>query len=132
MIIVTPTTRCAGWHIAGSIDLKWGISDGDQTLKTMEYVWMANFAGLPSLTLPVGFVVPDGAENAGEEAGDEVGGKIPVGLMGMGEWASEHTLLQWGLVAESLGDDRRCRPPIWVDVIEKAREWMKSDDESDQ
>lgn len=127
MIIVTPTTSCAGWPIKGHTDLKYGICDGDQTLKTMEYVWLANFAGLPSLTVPVGFVVPDGVENAGEEASDEVRDKIPVGLMGMGEWASESTLLKWGLVAESYGDDRRCRPPIWVDVIERAREWMKND-----
>jgi Asp-tRNA(Asn)/Glu-tRNA(Gln) amidotransferase A subunit family amidase len=114
------------------MDMKYGISDGDQTLKTTEYVWLANFTGISSLAIPVGFVVPYGVENSGEEAGDEVQGKIPVGLMGMGEWSSEEALLQWGSVAETLVDDRRCRPPIWVDVIEKAREWGKNGDERDE
>lgn len=129
MLIVTPTTSCAGWHIAGKKDLKYGISDGDQTLLTMEYVWMANFCGLPSLSVPAGFVGPEGGNAAGEVVGEEMEGRIPVGLMAMGEWASEESLLQWGLLAESLGGDRRSRPPIWVDVVQKAREWMKSDND---
>jgi Asp-tRNA(Asn)/Glu-tRNA(Gln) amidotransferase A subunit family amidase len=129
MIIVTPTTSCAGWRIAGKKDFKYGISDGDQTLKTMEYVWMANFCGLPSLSVPAGFVVPEGTTGAGDIAGEETQGRIPVGLMAMGEWTSEESLLQWGLVAESLGEDRRARPPIWVDVVAKAREFMVGDND---
>ncbi|MCJ1418175.1 hypothetical protein MMC32_004520 [Xylographa parallela] len=126
MIIVTPTTPCAGWHIADpKVDLKYGISDGDQTLKTMEYVWLANFTGLPSITVPVGFVLPVGERGVGEEAGNDTGGKIPVGLMGMGEWGSEEQLLQWGAEAEAAGAERRSRPPTWVDVVARAREEMQ-------
>jgi Asp-tRNA(Asn)/Glu-tRNA(Gln) amidotransferase A subunit family amidase len=128
MIIVTPTTSCAGWRIANSSELKYGISDGDTTLLTMEYVWMANFCGLPSLAVPAGYVVPEKQAGAGEEASEDTEGKVPVGLMAMGEWASEESLLQWGLLAEGVAEERRCRPPVWVDVIEKARERMKSDD----
>jgi len=126
MIIVTPTTSCAGWHIAGKTDLKYGVSDGDQTLKTMEYVWMANFLGLPSISVPAGFVIPEGQPHAGEEASDDTPGKIPVGLMAMGEWANEESLLHWGLSAERQGDKYRSRPPIWVDVVEEAKKWMES------
>ncbi|KUJ18364.1 amidase [Mollisia scopiformis] len=124
MIIVTPTTSCAGWKVAGKSDLKYGISDGDTTLKTMEYVWMGNFLGLPGLAVPAGFVKPEGVKGAGEEAADgEVGG-VPVGLMGMGEWGDEEELLRWGAEVEEVGMDRRCRPPIWVDVVELAKKQM--------
>ena len=134
MILVTPTTPCAGWHIADpKVDLKYGVSDGDQTLRTMEYVWLANFAGLPSLTIPAGYVRPEEGPRAGEEADNDTDGRIPVGLMGMGEWGSEERLLQWGAEAEAAGAERRSRPPIWVDVVEKARKEMsKIQDEMGQ
>lgn len=119
MTIVTPTTPRAGWRIGRpEVDLKSGISDGDTTQSTMEYVWMANFLGLPALSVPVGFVGAEGEEGAGEEA-DE--GGIPVGLMGMGEWTDEEGLLKWGAHAETVGADKRRRPGIWEDVIERAR-----------
>lgn len=125
MIIMTPTTACAGWHIAQKVDLKYGISDGNQTLKTMEYVWMANFLGLPGISVPAGFVKPAGVAGAGDEAPEEFEGKIPVGLMGVAEWACEEQLLQFGVDAEDVGEEKRCRPPIWVDVIARAKEEMK-------
>ena len=119
MIIVTPTTPCAGWRIGQpEVDLKSGISDGDTTQSTMEYVWMANFLGLPALSVPAGFVAAEGEEGAGEEVDGE---GIPVGLMGMAEWTSEEGLLEWGAHAEIVGADRRRRPGKWVDVIERAR-----------
>ncbi|KAH7419816.1 amidase family protein [Cadophora sp. MPI-SDFR-AT-0126] len=125
MIILTPTTSCAGWKIDHKDDLKYGISDGNQTLKTMEYVWMANFLGLPSLTVPVGYVKPEGSKGEGEEAVEETEGRVPVGLMAMGEWCAEEDLLRWGLDAEGVGEERRRRPAIWVDVVNRAREEMK-------
>lgn len=127
MIIVTPTTSCAGWKVAGKSDLKYGISDGDTTLKTMEYVWMSNFLGLPGLSVPAGFVKPEGVKGAGDEAGDDEQDKIPVGLMGMGEWGEEEELLRWGVEVEQVGMDRRCRPPIWVDIVELAKRKMQTE-----
>ena len=125
MIIVTPTTACAGWKVGKPVDLKYGISDGDQTLKTMEYVWMGNFCGLPSISVPAGFVVPEGAKGAGEVAEEGTEGKVPVGLMGMGEWATEEELLWFGGDCEEIGQERSSRPPIWVDVVELAKDEMK-------
>ena len=100
------------------MDLKNGISDGDTTQSTMEYVWMANFLGLPALSVPAGFVKAEGEEGAGEET-DE--GGIPVGMMGMGEWTDEEGLLEWGTHAEAVGAERRRRPGIWVGGVEGAR-----------
>ncbi|RFU26548.1 hypothetical protein B7463_g9790, partial [Scytalidium lignicola] len=133
MIIVTPTTSCAGWRVKHrSAEMSYGVSDGDHTLKTMEYVWMANYAGLPAITVPAGFVVPEGRRNAGEVADEDVEGKIPVGLMGNGEWCSEDTLLQWGLDIEELGSERQSRSGIWVDVIARAKEEMRNGNVEDE
>ena len=84
---------------------------------------MANFLGMPALSVPARFLGAEGERAAGVEA-DE--GGIPVGLMGMGEWASEESLLDWGAHAEAVGVDKRRKPEIWVDVIERARVEMQS------
>ncbi|KAF3480561.1 glutamyl-tRNA(Gln) amidotransferase subunit A [Arthroderma uncinatum] len=124
MIIVTPTTGCAGWPIRHQKELKYGISDGDQTLKTMDYIWLANFTGLPAINVPAGFVVPEGAKDEGEIAQEDTEGKIPIGLMGTGEWGSEDYLMHFGLDVENVVADRRSKPPVWVDVVAKAKEEM--------
>lgn len=114
LIIVTPTTANAGWRIAGGdADLKYGVSDANATMRSMEFVWLANFAGCPALSAPVGYVDVDGD---GE-------GKMPVGLMGMGEWGSEDALIEWGRDGEGIlhgdsGDQKGVkRPESWVDVL---------------
>lgn len=123
MVIVTPTSACAGWPIRSDAELVHGISDGDTTIQTMKYVWLANFCGAPSITVPAGYVKPEGSKGAGQVVDDlDAPGKVPVGLMATGEWASEHSLLQFGLDAEGLGLDRLCRPPNWVDVLQLAKE----------
>ena len=67
MLILTPTTPCAGWKIGKPSDLTsgYGVSDGDQSLRSMEYVYLANFTGNPALSCPMGYT----EEN------------VPVGLM---------------------------------------------------
>ncbi|KAI1742927.1 amidase signature domain-containing protein [Xylaria scruposa] len=125
MVIITPTTPCAGWPIRSPAELKHGISDADRTQEVMGYVWMANFCGVPSVSVPVGFVVPEGQPNQGAVAEAETPGKVPVGLMAMGEWASESPLLQFAADAEDLCKEKECRPPNWVDVIELARREME-------
>lgn len=125
MIIVTPTTACGGWKIQSQAELIHGVSDGDKTIMTMLYVWLANFCGLPAVTTPAGYLVPEGRPDAGEVADSPTEGKVSVGLMGTGEWTQEHNLLQFGVDAETVGSKVRVRPPIWVDIVEKAREEMK-------
>ncbi|TAQ86199.1 hypothetical protein B7494_g5490 [Chlorociboria aeruginascens] len=116
MIIVTPTTPLKGWEI-GDGELDYGCSNGDKSVRSMEFAWFANFTGCPALSVPVGFVDP--VKGAGE-------GRVPVGLMGMGEWASEDSLIAWGREAESYLIDGypggRPQPQNWVDVISLAKE----------
>ncbi|KAJ9656031.1 hypothetical protein H2201_008674 [Coniosporium apollinis] len=117
LVIVTPTTPGAGWHIQGGQgDLKYGVSDGNMSIRSMEYVWMANFCGVPALTCPVGCVEPVEGE-----------GGIPVGLMGMGEWGSEDALIEWGYDGEAWLNEGlpggRKRPESWVDVLDLARDY---------
>jgi len=111
LIIVTPTTPNPGWHISGGKgDLKYGVSDGNTQIRNMEYVWLANFCGLPAISMPVGYVDPV-----------EGNGKIPIGLMGNGEWGSEDSLIEFGHDGESwlhgVSEGRRLRPEGWVDVL---------------
>ncbi|KAK4038219.1 fatty acid amide hydrolase [Parachaetomium inaequale] len=111
MIIVTPTTACEGLPIVDAkAEMRWGLNDGDRTMESMEYVWLANFCGLPSLSVPAGFVQGRGGT-----------GDVPVGLMATGEWCSEEELLRFGMVLEEVGAERRRRPPGWVDVVEELR-----------
>jgi Asp-tRNA(Asn)/Glu-tRNA(Gln) amidotransferase A subunit family amidase len=126
MMMVTPTSACAGWPIRNEVaEMRHGISDGDTTMETMRYVWMANFCGLPALTVPAGYVVPEGQPGAGEVAVRDTVGKVPVGMMVMGEWASEDALMQFGLDVEGFDLHGPCRPPNWVDVIQLAREYKE-------
>lgn len=114
LLIVTPTTPNAGWHIAGgAADLKNGVSDGNMSIHTMTYVWMANYLGCPSLSIPVARVKPKEGE-----------GKVPVGLMAMAEWGEEEQLFAWGRVGEEwawrMGGEKMAKPGNWVDVMELA------------
>jgi Asp-tRNA(Asn)/Glu-tRNA(Gln) amidotransferase A subunit family amidase len=118
LLIVTPTVPTAGWEIKnGAADLVHGVSDGDMSIRSMEYVWLANFSGCPCLQVPVGYADPK------KGYGDS---KVPVGMMAMGEWGCEDRLVEWGFEAEGYlhgmgkeGGGRR-RPGVWVDVLAKA------------
>ncbi|KAL6917025.1 hypothetical protein FSST1_008520 [Fusarium sambucinum] len=131
MIIITPTTACGGARIRrGASELNYGLSDGDLTIESMTYVWLANFCGMPSLSIPAGFVVPMGKKPAGEEADENTTGKVPVGLMATGEWCSEKALLEFGAEAEAVGSDKRCRPPIWEDILSQAKNVAQSQEKN--
>ena len=120
LVLLTPTTPEIGWHISGGAgDLKHGVSDGSKSVRTMEYVWLANFTGLPSLTAPAGYADPVQGE-----------GKIPVGLMATGEWGSEDALIEWGREAEAWLNEQveggRRRPETWVDTLALAQQGGKT------
>ncbi|KAK3692112.1 amidase signature domain-containing protein [Podospora appendiculata] len=116
MLIVTPTTSCEGWPIrGGQSELARGVNDGDRTLQSMEFVWLANFCGLPSISVPAGVVTP--SNRAVDKAQTD---EIPVGLMATGEWCAEEQLLQFGKAAEMVGAGLMRRPRGWVDVVQLA------------
>ncbi|KIW40540.1 uncharacterized protein PV06_07726 [Exophiala oligosperma] len=107
MLVLTPTTPCAGWKIGKPSDLTngYGVSDGDMSLRSMEYVYLANFLGCPAISCPMGYTDDN----------------VPVGLMAMGEWGSEEQLISFGKEGRGLlegGDIRRPRGDnLWVDVL---------------
>ncbi|KIX07866.1 uncharacterized protein Z518_02520 [Rhinocladiella mackenziei CBS 650.93] len=112
LLVISPTTPCAGWKIGKPSDITsgYGVSDGDMTLKTMEYVYLANFVGTPAISCPMGYT----EEN------------VPVGLMAMGEWGSEEQLIAFGKDGESLlagkGGVRRPKADkMWIDVLAETK-----------
>lgn len=117
LLIITPTTPNAGWPIHAS-DSKTGVSDTNQSIRNMEYVWLANFCGLPSITVPVGYV--DAIQ------GD---GPVPIGLMATSVWGGEDELIKFGYEAEEYLhgnlEGGRKMPSEWLDVfslLEKTEE----------
>jgi Asp-tRNA(Asn)/Glu-tRNA(Gln) amidotransferase A subunit family amidase len=113
LMILTPTTPTVGWPIKSPADLKYGVTDGDMSIRSMEYVWLANFTGCPCLQIPVGY--------AKATKGD---GIVPIGMMAMGEWGSEDELIEWGFEGEKYLNEvvqgGRPRSAAWFDVIEEA------------
>jgi Asp-tRNA(Asn)/Glu-tRNA(Gln) amidotransferase A subunit family amidase len=113
LLILSPTTPMPGWPIASNADLVHGVTDGNTSIRNMEYVWLANFCGNPAISVPVGYVEPVKGT-----------GKVPVGLMAMGEWGAEEQLLGWGYEAEGYLNGikgGRKKAGNWVDVFEGAR-----------
>ncbi|KAI5296198.1 hypothetical protein KEM52_005218 [Ascosphaera acerosa] len=92
LVIVTPTTPTAGARIVGGdADLgPHGISNADASLRSMEYVWLANFTGCPAINRPMAYE-------------DKTG--VPLGIMGMGEWGSEELLIEWAREGEAFLKD---------------------------
>jgi Asp-tRNA(Asn)/Glu-tRNA(Gln) amidotransferase A subunit family amidase len=114
MMILTPTTRAAGWPIEDG-DLVHGMQDANKTVAEMAYAWYANISGCPAVTCPAGYVKP--AE--GKE------GVLPVGLMALGEWGAEEQLLGFARAIEGYLNGvygGRKRAEEWVDVLEMARD----------
>jgi Asp-tRNA(Asn)/Glu-tRNA(Gln) amidotransferase A subunit family amidase len=112
LIIVTPTTPNAGWPINPG-ELTYGFTDANTQLRAMEYVWLANFTGVPCIQFPVGYAEP--VKGRGE-------GKVPVGMCGHGEWGSEEQLIEFGFDGEKWiqeGYGGRKMPRNWVDVFEE-------------
>ncbi|KAJ5774902.1 Amidase [Penicillium paradoxum] len=90
LIILSPTTPIPGWRIdGGEADLSHGLSDGKYSVRNMEYVWLANFAGCPAISCPAGYAPDSG---------------VPIGLMAMGEWGAEEELFAFARDGEAILD----------------------------
>jgi Asp-tRNA(Asn)/Glu-tRNA(Gln) amidotransferase A subunit family amidase len=109
LLIMTPTTPMIGWPRSDGDDV-YGMSNTNNTMRNMSYIFLANLTGTPSLSAPVGYVDPQQGE-----------GKLPVGLIATGEWGSEEQLLAWAREAEEYLHEEypegRRRPDAWADVI---------------
>jgi Asp-tRNA(Asn)/Glu-tRNA(Gln) amidotransferase A subunit family amidase len=127
LLVVSPTTPIPGWHIdGGEADLSHGLSDGKASVRNMEYVWLANFTGCPSISCPAGYTADGG---------------VPIGVMAMSAWGTEEELIAFARDGEGILDLPGARPPfeagaasteqglrvpsddlaVWEDVIAQAR-----------
>ncbi|KAK4129660.1 amidase signature enzyme [Parathielavia appendiculata] len=113
MLILTPTTPMPGWPIAPG-DEKYGCSEGNLSIASMRFAWLANTSGCPALSFPAGYVEPRQGE-----------GMLPVGLMAMGEWGAEEQLLGFAGERERFLNEMypggRRRPEEWADVVGMAK-----------
>ncbi|KAJ5578537.1 uncharacterized protein N7459_007501 [Penicillium hispanicum] len=128
LLILSPSTPLPGWHIdGGEADLSRGLSDGKMSVRNMEYVWLANFTGCPSINCPAGYDRDSG---------------VPIGVMAMSEWGTEEDLIDFARDGEAILDLPANKPPaecadagalkglrvpsakdsVWEDVIGKAKE----------
>ncbi|KAK3335329.1 amidase signature domain-containing protein [Cercophora scortea] len=120
MLVLTPTTPIAGWPILPGED-KYGFSEGNRSIYNMTYAWYANTSGCPAITCPAGY--------ADEEQGE---GKLPVGLMAMGEWGTEEQLLAFARDSETYLHEvypgGRQKGRQWADVLAMVKdEWDEGD-----
>ncbi|CAG5090519.1 Oidioi.mRNA.OKI2018_I69.PAR.g12634.t1.cds [Oikopleura dioica] len=70
------------------------------TLRYMMYVKLANYSGIPSITVPSGFA-PNG---------------LPTGIMLSGNWYSEEVLFKIGHVLDL--DHKREKPEVFTDLLQ--------------
>ncbi|GJJ08751.1 hypothetical protein Clacol_002970 [Clathrus columnatus] len=106
LIILSPTTPHPGVRIPSGAGLKgaYGLTDATNAVESMIYVFLANWTGCPSISVPCGYV-------------DVHAGEMPVGLMGMSEWGSEDLLLRFGRDWDEIWSTQRRRGKGWVDVL---------------
>uniref|UniRef100_A0A7M4E769 Fatty acid amide hydrolase-like n=2 Tax=Crocodylus porosus TaxID=8502 RepID=A0A7M4E769_CROPO len=97
--ILTPATACTAPKIHAT-DLETGNSDILTTIRTMRYVQLANFTGIPGLVVPVGYTA----------AG------LPINFQVMAKWWDEAVLLRVGLKLEQFRGTTR-KPAIYYDVF---------------
>ena len=115
LIILSPVTPHIGVKIGSESHVAKGgagISDANTSLKSMQYVFLANFTGCPSISVPVGYSPTEG---------------VPIGLMGMAAWGGEEVLLGLGECTERYfegvigrrkgGGEEGERGGVYVDVL---------------
>lgn len=89
LVIFSPTCPDPGSKIQCPADLSYGVADGKASVRSMEYTWLANLTGCPSISCPAGYDSDSG---------------IPIGLMGMSEWGSEEALFDFARDGEGVLD----------------------------
>jgi Asp-tRNA(Asn)/Glu-tRNA(Gln) amidotransferase A subunit family amidase len=115
LLLASPTTSLLGWRRDPGDDA-CGLSDNNVGLRNMRYVFLANISGCPAVTAPVGYAAPPEGDARG---------RLPIGMMAMGEWGAEEQLLEWAGEAERYLQDKveggRVVPEGWVDAFEVAK-----------
>lgn len=89
---MTPTTAMLSPEISESA-LKYGMANTYLTGKAMEFVSIANFVGVPAVSVSSGY-------HQG----------LPIGLQFIGSWWNEALLLRMAKACERLSENERRRP----------------------
>jgi Asp-tRNA(Asn)/Glu-tRNA(Gln) amidotransferase A subunit family amidase len=100
--IVTPATALTVPMIEER-SLPDGVSDVDQATRTMQFASVANFTGLPAISIPAGY--------------DSRG--LPIGLQLIGRPWEEGLLFQLGFAADAIVQRRR--PTTYYDMLPESR-----------
>ena len=103
-VIVTPTTAC----VAPKIDpdgISHGKLMGAESSKLVRYAGLANLAGNPAISCPIGVSSDEG---------------LPVGLQFIGKWFDEATLLSVAWVMEKSGQFPASKPSVFCDILNSA------------
>ena len=104
-LIATPTTATVAPVIPPGAE-KFGYGNAEVSGKIMRFAPLANFTGIPGISIPVGLTTGEG-------------GGLPVGLQLQGQWNNEGLLLRVGCALE------KClpmeKPPIYYNILEKAQ-----------
>ncbi|KAG0359378.1 Asp-tRNAAsn/Glu-tRNAGln amidotransferase subunit A-like protein [Gamsiella multidivaricata] len=107
-VIVTPTIANLPTKVnAGA--MSHGESNYLNTTKTMQYMSMANFTGIPAITAVAGY----SKEEYMHMNGDKYPTGFPIGIQFMGQWWDEKRLIHIANVCERVLETRQ-KPKIWV------------------
>jgi len=107
-VIVTPTVANLPPKISAGAE-SHGESNYHNNVKTMQYVMMANFTGIPAITAIAGY----SKEEYVHWNGDEYSTGFPIGIQFMGQWWDEKRLIHIASVCEQLLEARQ-KPNIWM------------------
>ncbi|KAF9101492.1 hypothetical protein BGX27_011452 [Mortierella sp. AM989] len=107
-VIVTPTTANLPPKITAGA-LSHGESNYLNNVKTMQYMMMSNFTGIPGITAVAGY----SKEEYIQQDGTMRPTGFPIGIQFMGQWWDEKRLIHIGSVCEQVLGARQ-KPNIWV------------------
>ncbi|KAF8941277.1 amidase signature domain-containing protein [Dissophora ornata] len=107
-VIVTPTIANLPTKVkAGAVS--HGESNYVNSVKTMQYMMMANLTGIPGITAVAGY----SKEQFVHANGDKYPTGFPIGIQFMSQWWDEKRLIQIASVCEQVLETRQ-KPKIWV------------------
>ncbi|KAI1316020.1 hypothetical protein EDD11_010545 [Mortierella claussenii] len=107
-VIVTPTIANLPTRIHAGV-LSHGESNYNNTYKTMQYMMLANFTGIPGITAVAGYA----KETYQHPNGTAYATGLPIGIQFMGQWWDEKRLIQIAAVCEQVLESRQ-KPKIWM------------------
>lgn len=88
-----------------------GESNTALVIKIMKHIFVGNFLGLPSYSIPIGYT------NHKEEVQGKGDFQLPIGFHLLGNHWNEHKLLRLGNVLDEVYTSKRIKPSFFVDNI---------------